>query len=357
MTRILRQIVTLIVLALGIAALVPFAGLPVQPTRIRAIRRRGDTAGASLAKRRAWYGTPMTREQFQALTNLTVALRAVFIDQFQALTGTSLLNTIFRVQDSGRAVERNQGMGGFGNVNEYNGDIEFDAYEMLYRADYTHKEYAKGMAIERKLWDDDEYGVMATRAERLGLAFDRTIEVHAASVFANAFNAANPGPDAVPLCSASHPNSPTDAGVQSNTGVLPLTHDNVITTKQAMRRFKDSRGNVMNVMPDTILVPIEIEDAANVVVDSQARSGTANNDANVNRRYRVVTASYLTDTNNWFLIDSRLARQFLNWFWRIHPEFKEDPTSDFNLVLKFRGYQRYVFGWDHWCWIYGHNVP
>ena len=54
--------------------------------------------------------------------------------------------------------------------------------------------------------------------------------------------------------------------------------------------------------------------------------------------------------------DSGLARRHLWWFDRVAPEFVMDPTSDFNLVTRYRGYMRYSFGADDWRWLYGHSV-
>jgi hypothetical protein len=301
-------------------------------------------------------GTPLNQSQMSAFTNLGVALNAVFTLQLQSVAGDSLLNTLFNVQTSGRAMERRQGVGGMGDVPKFTGAIEYDSFEPLYRTDYTHTEYAKGIAIERRLIDDEEYGVISGRAQKLGLTFDRTIEKHSVSVFANAFAAANPGADGVALCATNHPSSPTNATTQGNKGTSALTESALSATRQLMMKFKDDRGEIMNIAPDTLLVPVELEEAARVIVESGQRSGTANNDANTNRGYRIVVSRYLTDANDWFLIDSRMAKSYLNWFWRVRPEFEEDPASDYNLVVKYRGYMRYSFGFDAWQWLYGHQV-
>ncbi|MBK7181397.1 MAG: hypothetical protein IPH82_30175 [Chloroflexi bacterium] len=88
------------------------------------------------------------------------------------------------------------------------------------------------------------------------------------------------------------------------------------------------------------------------------KPGTANNDGNFVRSkgFNVVVWDYLTDSNNWFMTDSRLAGLFLNWFNRVDMEFAMDPTSDFNLIAKYRGYMRYSYGWSDWRWVYGHAV-
>ena len=305
--------------------------------------------------------TPMVREGFESLTNLTVALRTVWHDQLTAINdeGASGILGLYNMDTSSRAQEVSQGIGGFADIPEYKGQLKFDSFEELYQKTYQHVEYAKGMAVERKLIDDDEYGVISGRASKLGLAFDRTIYKHSASVFNNAFGvttAQATGGDTKALCAADHPYSPTDATTQSNTGTTALSTASLIATEALMMAFTDSRGENANIMPDTILVPVGLKHTAETIVGSNLKSGTANNDTNTLNGYRVIVSRALTDANNWFLIDSRQAMMSLNWYWRVRPEFTADPTSDFNLVSRFRGYMRYSFGFDNWNWIYGHAV-
>ncbi len=70
----------------------------------------------------------------------------------------------------------------------------------------------------------------------------------------------------------------------------------------------------------------------------------------------MIVWDYLTDANNWFMVDSQMAQLHLNWFDRIPVEFALDPSSSFNLVAKFRGYMRYSLGWNDWRWVFGHAV-
>jgi hypothetical protein len=56
------------------------------------------------------------------------------------------------------------------------------------------------------------------------------------------------------------------------------------------------------------------------------------------------------------MIDSAQSVMHALWFNRVNPEISMDPTSDFNLVAKYRGYMRYSFGWDDFRFIYGHAV-
>jgi hypothetical protein len=68
-----------------------------------------------------------------------------------------------------------------------------------------------------------------------------------------------------------------------------------------------------------------------------------------------VTTPFLTDTNNWFLIDSTRMKEFLIWQQRIPMEFAK--TNDFDTyVHKWSSYVRFGVQPLHWPWIYGHAV-
>ena len=69
-----------------------------------------------------------------------------------------------------------------------------------------------------------------------------------------------------------------------------------------------------------------------------------------------IDIDYLGFISNWFVIDSSLAKLYLNWLDRVPLEFEMDPTSDFRLEARFRGYMRYSWGWSDWRWLYGHTV-
>jgi phage major head subunit gpT-like protein len=222
----------------------------------------------------------------------------------------------------------------------------------------VHEEYTKGFKVERKLYDDDLYNIINQRPRGLATSAVRTKEKHAASVFNNAFSASYTGGDSVSLCNDSHPYSPVNATTQDNKGTTALSYDAVIATRKLMREYKDDRGELITVIPDTILVPPELEDTAWNIINSMNKPGTADNDGNYVRSlsWNVIVWDYLTDANNWFMIDSTYAKEHLHWLDRVPLEFTMDPTSDFNLEARFRGYQRYVYGWSDWVFIYGHEV-
>jgi hypothetical protein len=187
----------------------------------------------------------------------------------------------------------------------------------------------------------------------------RKREKDAAGVFNNAFTASGyNGGDGVSLCDGSHPYSPSNASTQDNEGTTALSYQAIVDTRELMRAFEDDRGELVQVNPDTLLVPPELEEEGFAIMRTMNKVDTADYHANfvASKLTNLIVWDYLTDANNWFLIDSRLAKLYLNWFDRVPLEFEMDPTSDFRLEARFRGYMRYSYGWSDWRWVYGHTV-
>jgi len=289
---------------------------------------------------------------------LEPGLRSIFDLQTEALVASSLIPVLFNVTTSSKAEEHDLGVGGFGDWLEYEGAIEYAENEQGWKTTYTHKEFVKGFTVERKLVDDDQYNIISARPRGLALSAIRTREKHAASVFNNAFSTSYLGGDAKPLCETTHPPSPSRAE-----GSRPLSYDAVVETRRLMREFVDDVGELVPINPNLILIPAELEDEANKIVktmrgpDSQ-QPDTADYAANLvqGRGISYLVWDYLTDANNWFLIDTQMAKLYLNWFDRVPLEFAMDPTSDFVLSARFRGYMRYSYGWSDFRWVYGHQV-
>jgi len=281
-----------------------------------------------------------------------------------ALTASPAMQ-FFNIQSATSSVEYSQGIGSFGLVPEYNSAdaegnpaaIQYDSFEALYETTFTHKEYAKGVSIERKLWDDDQQGLIKRKAQNLGFSFGTTRASHASSVFNNAF-ATVLGGDAKVLCASDHPTNKSGLTTFSNLGSTALSYESVIAAIVAGNDMNDDRSNPLPVMYDVLYVPTALQAKAYEITKALAKPGGADNDANflTSKGLQVVVDPYLTDANNWFMLDTNLSRLHLMWFNRVLPEIALDPSSDYNLVAKYRGYMRYSFGWDDARFIFGANV-
>ena len=123
-----------------------------------------------------------------------------------------------------------------------------------------------------------------------------------------------------------------------------------------MVNFRGDRAERISVMPDTILIPPDLYETAYEIVGSQGKVDSANNNANVHYgQYKVEEWNYLTDTNDWFLIDSSMMKDYLCWIDKIKGEF--GFVEDFDtLIGKWRVYARWGHGWLDWRWILGASV-
>ena len=292
---------------------------------------------------------------------LEPGLREIFEVQRDALAAVSRIPMLFHLGDSIKAHEHFLGAGSMNLWEEYKGSISYDDIEKLYETTLTHKEFSKGFSLERKLYDDDLYNEIKPQPAQLAMSAILTRETHAASMFGNSFTEGYVGGDGVALCSASHPLAPGHAtDVWGNAGSSPLSAQAVIATRKLMRRFRDDRGHLVPVNPDSLLIPAALEDAGQVIQQSQLKPGTADNDWNYAGSLikNIIVWDYLDDysTTNWFMFDSSLMDMYSQWMDRVPLEFTVDPNSDFLLRMKCRGYMRYSFGWSDWRWIYGHQV-
>jgi hypothetical protein len=280
---------------------------------------------------------------------LEPGLREVFYVQRDALAAESKIPLLFNQITSNKAYEYFLGAGGMNDWAEYKGAIEYDDMEQLWRTQLTHAEYVKGFKVERKLVDDDQYNIINARPSQLALSAMRTREKAAADIFNNCASSGTGG-DSSYLCVSTHDYSPTNGAHQSNAGSDVLSYDHIIEARLAMRAYEDDRGELIQCMPDTLL-----EQTAYEIFRTMNQPNTTDYVANFVGSWlkRVVVWDYLTTSNHWWLIDSRLAKQYLLFVDRVPLEFEMDPTSDFRLEARFRGYMRYSTGWSDWRWVYG----
>ena len=283
---------------------------------------------------------------------LEPGFREIYDDAF--LEEEQIFPQIFNVISSTKQDEKDSGATGFGLFVE-TGEQEQISYEdplQMYDVTYTPKKYTKGFKISEELWEDDQYNVMRKKPAQLGRAARRSSEKLAADVFNNAFTSTVLGGDAQELCSTVHPRS--DGGSSqsnaSSTGIT-LTDTNLETGEMAMRKHLDDKGMRVQIMPSLLVVPVDLEKTAKILVGSNLRSGTADNDVNVYKgRYSVIAWEFITSTTAWFLMDKRQHK--LNWFWRIRPEFAQDKAFETGTGL-FKARFRSAVGFSDWRGTWG----
>jgi phage major head subunit gpT-like protein len=271
----------------------------------------------------------------------------------------SLIPYLYNVQGSTKAQEDHIGMGGVSPdawlAYENTGEKSEIEWNKGYHTTFVHKEFPVTFTVERKLMDDDQYGIITQRARKLGISAAQRREIDAASVFNNSFSASFLGADGDPLVSDSHPKSPSNPATLDNKATAALDATAVGTNRVAMSKFEDDEGNPIAITPNLILVPPDLEDTAIEAVYSTLKPDTAENNLNPQvGRWIVQPWHYLTDVNNWWMIDTIWMKESLYWYNRAPLQFMLVHETTTELV--YEAYMRYSYGWTDWRWVLGSEV-
>ena len=258
--------------------------------------------------------------------------------------------------------ERFSTVGTTGDMPLFGGTITYDDVSAGYDTLITALEFGQGIQIERKLFDDEQFGIIDQKPKALAGSLYRRRQTDAARPFNQAFSVDSffyTNSEGVALCSNSHT---TTSGASTSTGF-----DNLVTTSLSavavasariqMVQFRGDRAERISVMPDSLLIPPDLYEIAFEISQSEGKVDTANNNRNVHKgQYSVKEWNYLTDSNNWFMMDSKMMKDFgLIWVERVKGEFGFIEDFD-TLIGKWRAYARYGNGHVDWRWIVGASV-
>lgn len=292
---------------------------------------------------------------------LDPSFRAIYSDTEKQFP--SQIGKLFNVQSSDKAYEKDTSVSGLGKLAQKpEGDaIVYEAPVNGYPVVYTHLTFGKGEAITYEMYEDDQYNVMKKAPKRLALAKARTREQFGADILNGGFtyggggSALFNGGDGKALFATDHPLKA--GGTQSNYTTADLDEDAIETGIVTMRATKDNKGELQMVQPDTLVVAPALEKEARILLESQQRTGTGNNDINPYKgRLNLVVWDFLgaaaggSDTA-WFLVDS--SQDSLNWFNR-DDRGLEGPEYDFDTkTAKWSVVARWSAGFSDWRGIYG----
>jgi phage major head subunit gpT-like protein len=300
---------------------------------------------------------PMTSGSMADLLDKRVT--KIFYDELIQLPDR--VSEFFGMQTSKDSFEKWSEVGALQDFTQFNGSIVYQSQNQGYDTVVTHLEWVNGFQIQRTLYDDDRHNIWSQKPSALADSYMRTRQGHAARLFNNAFAVDTffyVNSEAVPLISDSHTTTSgasTAVGFDNRT-TAALSATAVSALRTQMRGFRDDQANRFSVRPNKIVVPIDLIDRLDEIVGSDKQVDTANNNINPQyQRFNAVDWEYLTDTNNWFMIDERYMKKFAVWFDRIPLEFGRAEEFD-TFVAKWRAYCRYAYAWFNWRFIAGAQV-
>jgi hypothetical protein len=174
------------------------------------------------------------------------------------------------------------------------------------------KEYALGFMITRKTVEDDKYGKANQAAKWLAHATRMTYEYRSAAMLDDAFSGTTfKGIDGLRLCHTAHTliNSSSTVSNQVSPAV-GFSVTGITALLDLHQLMKDENGDPIKSMPDTVIYnPTQISKALQIF-GSALEPFTADNQTNAVKQrlpnIKHVVKRYTTDTNDFFMVDSKL---------------------------------------------------
>lgn len=269
-------------------------------------------------------------------------------------------NKLVDTQSSTKAWEEDVGVTSFGlaTVKNEGGSIAYDDMNQGFLTRYTHVVYGLGFVITREMYEDDQYDVIGRkRANSLAFSMQQTKETVVANVYNNAFDTSNYaiGGDGKALLTTDHPNISGGSWGNEPTTAADLSEASLEQAVIDIGKWTNDRGLKISIMPQTLIIPVDLAFEAERILMTPNRVGTSDND--INALYRmgkfpggIVVNHYLTDTDAWFLRTN--APDGLKLFQRRAMQFATDNDFDTENA-KYKATERYSVGWTDPRALYG----
>ena len=309
-----------------------------------------------------------TLEQLQKIVDQN--LREIKLGKIEQYL-PSMIPMLYNVIKSDRPYEEFWEIETLPDLSSWTGAVTYSKVSPGYYRRIEPAIFDLGVSFEKKLADDDKFGIVEKRTMLLKQSDDRTREKKAVRPFTLAnsigydFEYSEEG---VGLCSYSHktkvPGVSTASGF-SNIGSTALSKTAIDAARLAMALFRTPTGELANAQGDTIICPQSLFSTACEATGYDPRSGadsamdpdSANRKINVARGIRVIPWNFLDmlgTTTMWFMVDFRMMKEFLIWINRIGPEYESHIDFETKSV-KASVYDRFGYGTNAWQWIFMGN--
>jgi hypothetical protein len=303
----------------------------------------------------------MAISRAQLVKELEPGLNALFGLEYRQYADET--TEIFDTESSDRAFEEEVMLSGFGNaaVKPEGQGVQFDDAQETFTARYTNETIALAFAITEEAIEDNLYDRLASRyTKALARSTASTKNVKGAAVLNNGFNNTFAGGDGVALFGndgAGNTTHPTLAGTFRNQPAV-AADCNETSLEQAMidiSALTDERGLKIAARGTKMIVPPQLQFVADRLLNTEGRTGTADNDINAIKNMGMVSGGYvvnhyLTDPDAWFVKTD--VPNGLKHFSR--SPIKTTMEGDFDTGnVRYKARERYVFGFSDPRGIYG----
>ena len=297
-------------------------------------------------------------------------LRMLIESQAEAFEQESIVKKLFNMEKSDKFAEQITGMTSMAGPKPVGegGDYVTDGFQEGYSSVFQHVTWKDQFEVTEEMIDDNR--IIQLKAAPTGFvkAWNRTREMFGARLFGsamaattgsfkvNGFTFSTKTADGQNLFATGHTSKTGKGSTQSNRYEDAFSADALAAMEAAMQGFKDDNGVILDVSPDTIVIPNDwaLKKAVFAAIGADKDPDTANNGANyIFGRWNVVIWPYLNQfitsgTAPWMLMDSTYNKvNYGNaWFDRKPLTINQKIADNDNLLTKGKG--RWSAGFHDW---------
>lgn len=256
---------------------------------------------------------------------------------------------IYKVRSSSKRTETYMEIGDIESMGRFNGTVNYSDVREGYSFTVTAVQYAQGIKIQRAFVDTDQQDVVEGLPKKLGISARRRLATDVFFPFNNAFNTSITTLDGLQLGSAAH-TSNNGGSSQSNRGTTAFGPVAVEAARIRMIKYLSNTDGRISIKPTMLIVPVDLAEPAYELISSSGKVDTANNNSNFHKgKYTLLVSEWLSDTNNWFMVDSKLMKEYMEWNAIVEPEFNQDKNFD-DYTAKYSAYMHYSYIPRDWRW-------
>lgn len=295
-------------------------------------------------------------------------IKAIIMQSVESFQEKSLIDKIFYMDKSKNHSEKytiETALGDFSPVGE-NGAYPETGFQEGFAKAIEPDTWKSQFAVTQEMVEDAKIGKIKSRVKQFTLSYNRTRERFGASLLAAGIKKTvtfggkeydATCADKTALFNPAHP-SATKGGkhTQSNLFKAAFGQSVMDTMQEKMQQFTDDDGNLLNVMPDTIIIPNSgaLKRAVFAAVGSELDPDSSNNAWNFQvGLWNVLVWNYLPPTMSgkpyFFMADSQFLQDYmcLPWIDRVPLAVRSyiNNNTDANV---FSGRARFGAGFNNW---------
>jgi len=279
------------------------------------------------------------------LAALFTNYRALWEDAFLAASRTPQYERYCTIVPSDTLDESYNWLGTVPKMREWLAERQLEGLG-FYTYSITNKHWETSIEVDRDTLEDDKYMLIRPRIQQLGVEAARYPGELATDVLVAGVSTT--GYDGINFFATTH--SEEESGTQSNllTGAgvtLANIRTDFVAGRTAMNRAKDGRARPMNLWPDCVVLPPDLQDVFEQLINTNIialSSGTQQSNVLIGVVDLLVN-TYLADTVDWYLMDTAEVVKPLIFQIRKAAEFVGVDRPDQDTVFRTR---QFMYGAD-----------